>query len=136
MHDSTAGVHIKSGPGRGGYIKDIKLDNLTLQNCYEGIMIDTDTGGHPSDSPGHQVNLTALPDINNIIMQNIYGENSTVAAKFISSKEDPIKGLTLQNIYFNKDAVFHCGNVTGNYYNVYPLPCDNLTPLASYQAAK
>ena len=129
LHDSTAGIHIKSGPGRGGYVLDIKLENLTLQNCYDGIMIDTDTGGHPADTPGHQVNLSALPNIENIIVQNIDGQNSVVAGKFISAKEDPIKGVFLKNLHFNEDAIYKCGNVSGSFDNVHPLPCDNLSPV-------
>ena len=42
LHDSTAGIHIKSGAGRGGYVRDILYEDLRMINCAEDIMIDTD----------------------------------------------------------------------------------------------
>ena len=40
----TAGVHIKSGPGRGGNVRKFRTDHLNVENAYFGIMIDVDTG--------------------------------------------------------------------------------------------
>ena len=73
LHDSTAGIHIKSGAGRGGYARDILYEDLRMINCAEAIMIDTDTGGHPADDATHKLNLSALPDIRRITARRING---------------------------------------------------------------
>ena len=40
MWDSTAAVHIKSGPGRGGFVRDVVLEQLQFDGASEGFMID------------------------------------------------------------------------------------------------
>eukprot|EP00943_MAST-04B_sp_MAST-4B-sp1_P003789 g3789.t1 len=129
LYDTTAGIHIKSGRGRGGYIHNIVLKHLKMKNCFYGIMIDTDSDKAPDDSPGHHLNLSAIPDIRNISAQNINGEMSKVVAKLIGLKEDPMREIQFENLHFNDDAKYECGNVSGTYKNVRPQPCDALLPL-------
>ena len=48
LWDSTAGVHIKSGPGRGGYVRNISRQSDYGKLCGRHYD-DVDTGGHPPD---------------------------------------------------------------------------------------
>ena len=132
LYDTTAGVHIKSGRGRGGYVHNIFMEKLTMNNCFYGIMVDTDSDKTPDNTPGHHFNLSAIPDIRNISARNVNGKKSKVVAKLIGLKEDPMRDIKLENIHFNDDAIYECGNVSGTYTNTFPKPCDLLIPEEIY----
>ena len=127
LWDSTAGVHIKSGPGRGGYVRNISYDSLTMENCADGIMIDVDTGGHPPDDPTHHLNMSALPDIRDISIRNVEGKGSKNIVKMIGLADAPLREIRLENLHFD-GGEFLCGNVSGTYQNVVPTPCSNFLP--------
>ena len=125
--DSTAAVHIKSGPGRGGYVRNITYEGLTMDNCHDGIMMDIDTGGHPPDDPTHHLNMSALPDIRNIAVRNVVGKRSTNIVKMVGLTKAPLRNIRLENLRFD-GGDFICGNVSGVYQNVFPKPCSNFVP--------
>ena len=52
MWDSTAAVHIKSGPGRGGFVRDVVLEQLQFDGASEGFMIDLVSTHTSGLSPG------------------------------------------------------------------------------------
>ena len=95
-------------------------------------MVDTDSDKTPDNTPGHHFNLSAIPDIRNISARNVNGKKSKVVAKLIGLKEDPMRDIKLENIHFNDDAIYECGNVSGTYTNTFPKPCDLLIPEEIY----
>ena len=127
LWQSTAGVHIKSGAGRGGYVRDITFEHLTMDGCAEGIMVTCDTGGHPADSPSHHLNMSALPNISSILFRNITGTGSLVVAKLEGLPQAPITGIMLDDVHFDGGS-FTCTNVSGVYRQTEPAPCDALSP--------
>ena len=121
LHDSTAGIHIKSGAGRGGYVKDILFEDLKMINCAEAIMIDTDTSGHPADDANHKLNLSALPDIRRITARRIDGFGSIRVAKLQGLDHAPLVDVTLEDILFPDGGTYNCSNL-------YECHCRNVTP--------
>ena len=121
LHDSTAGIHIKSGAGRGGYVKDILFEDLRMINCAEAIMIDTDTSGHPADDANHKLNLSALPDIRRITARRIDGFGSIRVAKLQGLDHAPLVDVTLEDILFPDGGTYNCSNL-------YECHCRNVTP--------
>ncbi len=123
LHDSTAGIHIKSGAGRGGYVKDILYENLRMINCAEAIMIDTDTSGHPTHDATHKLNLSALPDIRRITARRINGFGSIRIAKLQGLNRAPLVDITLEDILFPDGGSYNCSNLRDYHWrNVTPSP--------------
>jgi hypothetical protein len=50
---------------------DLVFEDLSMDSCAEGIMVDVDTGGHPPDDATHTLNMSALPDIRDISFRRI-----------------------------------------------------------------
>ena len=129
LFNTTAGVHIKSGRGRGGYVHNVLMEEISIDNAYYAIMIDTDSDSRPVDSPGHRYDPNAIPDMRNISAHHVRGEGTTVVAKLIGLKEDPLAEIQLSDIHLNVDAKYECSNVSGTYKDVVPKPCEDLTRL-------
>lgn len=127
MWDSTAGVHIKSGAGRGGYVHDVTFEQLTMSGCGTGIMYTIDTGGHPSDDPTHHLNLSALPDIRRIDARDITGTGSKLVAHLQGLEHAPLLELTFDRVHFDGGA-YECAQASGTYANTTPTPCGDISP--------
>ena len=129
LFNTTAGLHIKSGIGRGGYVHNVHVEETRIENAYYAIMVDTDSDSRPADSPGHHYDPTAIPDMRNISANRIKGEGITVVAKLIGLKEDPLGEIKLTDVHLDNNAKYECSNVSGTYKNVVPKPCSNLSPV-------
>ena len=129
LWDSTAGVHIKSGPGRGGFVHDVSLEDLEMSRCAEALMIDTDSGGHPADDDRHHVNMSALPDIRRITARRVRGTGSKIVGKLIGLHDSPLAEIRLENVSFD-GGIFNCSEVSGTWSSVEPRPCAELSPTA------
>ena len=126
--DATAGVHIKSGAGRGGFVRDISFQDLTMESCFLGFMVDTDTNKPPANDSTHHYNMSVLPNITNIRAQNIIGRNSNIVAKLIGLSPEPMTNISFENVHFDRGE-YECGNVSGTWHDVTPTPCDALQPV-------
>ena len=125
--DSTAGVHIKNGPGRGGYVHDVLLENLIMKDCAAAIMIDLEDSKEPPDDPTYKVNLSALPDIRRVRARHINGTGSITVAKLEGLKGAIIHDVELEDMHFD-GGQYVCGNVTGTFHDVTPQPCADIRP--------
>ncbi|KAI4380318.1 hypothetical protein MLD38_006523 [Melastoma candidum] len=125
--DSRRAVRIKTAPGRGGYIKDIRYRNVVFDNVRVGILIKTDYNEHPDEG----FDLTAVPTIEDITFSGIHGQGVRVPVRIHGSKEIPIRNVTFRDmsvgLTYKKKRVFQCafvqGRVTGT---IFPTPCENL----------
>ena len=127
--ESTAGVHVKSGAGRGGYVHDVTFEQLTMDRCSVGLMYTIDTGGHPADDPTHHLNLSALPDIRRISARQITGTGSRQVARLNGLARAPLQELVFDGVHFD-GGVYECSNVSGTYVDVEPTPCGAIRPRA------
>ncbi|CAH8314213.1 unnamed protein product [Eruca vesicaria subsp. sativa] len=79
------GVNIKTNIGRGGYIKNIKISNVYVENAKYGIKIAGDTGDHPDA----YYNPNALPIVKGIHINNVWGVNVQNAGSIQGLKGSP-----------------------------------------------
>ncbi|KAL9252622.1 putative polygalacturonase [Drosera capensis] len=48
LYNMGVGVHIKTDVGRGGYIRNVTMSNIYMENARKGIKIAGDVGDHPT----------------------------------------------------------------------------------------
>ena len=124
---SRRGIRIKTSPGRGGYVKDIWYQNLTLRDIRVGIVIKTDYGEHPDSEFDPQ----ALPIVANISFDDIHGSSVRYPVRMFGSQEVPITGIEIRNMNVGltskKRNVFTCAFIQGKVIGkVFPTPCKAL----------
>ncbi|KAK9281978.1 hypothetical protein L1049_004888 [Liquidambar formosana] len=126
LHDSFTGITLKTTRGRGGYIKDIMVSDVEMENVYLAIGATGQCGIHPDD----KFDPNALPVVNGITFRNMVGENITIAGNFDGILESPFTSICLTNISLSISAEpstsWVCSNVSGFSDDVSPEPCPNL----------
>lgn len=90
---TNQGIRIKSMRGRGGYIRDIKFNNIEMDSLEQAIEINM------YYKYTTVVPKTQLPPIcENISIENIKGKNCKLAVEIIGLPESKIKNIQLKNI--------------------------------------
>lgn len=125
--NSRRALRIKTTAGRGSYIRNITYHNITITNTRVGIVIMTYYNEHADDD----FDRFAMPKIENITYDGIYGYNVRVPVKIHGSDDIRIVGVDFKNVYVQvqkkKEHLFQCASVSGRVFgNVYPEPCKNL----------
>ncbi|KAL3825449.1 hypothetical protein ACJIZ3_021478 [Penstemon smallii] len=125
--DSRRAVRIKTAPGRGGYVRDIKYQNLTFDNVRVGIVIKTDYNEHPDE----HYDPKAVPILEDISYTSIHGEGVRVPVRIQGSEEIFVSNVTFRDmsvgITYVKKHIFQCAFVEGRVIGtVFPAPCENL----------
>ncbi|KAL0435924.1 UNVERIFIED_CONTAM: putative polygalacturonase [Sesamum radiatum] len=126
VHDALIGVELKTARGRGGYIQDIFVSDVHMENVQQGIKVTGQCTSHPDD--GYDPH--ALPVVSDITFTDVVGVNITTAGIFSGIDESPFTSLCLSNLSFNVTAdpstSWVCANVLGSSVNVWPEPCPEL----------
>jgi polygalacturonase len=122
--NSESGVRIKSGVGRGGFVKDIYLKGMNLYTIKWLFWMTSNYGQHPDD----KFNPKALPEITGINYSNVYAENATMTAKLEGLPNDHFKGICISNVTAqvaaqSKKLQWNCTDVEGVASSVTPAPC-------------
>ncbi|KAL6507673.1 hypothetical protein OROGR_023868 [Orobanche gracilis] len=125
--NSRRAVRIKTAPGRGGYVRDIKYRNLTFDNVRVGIVIKTDYNEHPDGG----FEPKAFPILTDISYTMIHGEGVRVPVRIQGSDEIPVMDVTFRDMSIGvtntKKNIFQCAYVQGRVVGtIFPAPCDNL----------
>ncbi len=107
------GLRIKTRPGRGGYIRDITLDNLHAQKLRnELVRINT----HYRQSVGVEDTSPELyPVLENIHIKNSTSQITKRAIVVDGFKKYPIKNLSLENITVTQQKTSSIVNVLDAY---------------------
>ncbi|KAJ7982216.1 putative Polygalacturonase [Quillaja saponaria] len=112
LSGTTNGVRIKTWQGGSGYAKDIKFQNIAMQNVTNPIIINQDYCDQEK-SCSEQVKAV---QVSNVVYKNIGGTSaSEVVIKFECSKSFPCKGIWMQNINLVREGN---GNVKGSCVNI------------------
>ncbi|XP_042504818.1 probable polygalacturonase isoform X2 [Macadamia integrifolia] len=126
IQNSFSGIAFKTTKGRGGYIKDILLSYIEMENVYEALKATGQFGSHPDD----EFDPNALPVIDHITLKNIIGTNITVAGDLEGIQESPFTSICLSNISLfitsGTSSSWFCSNVLGFSDSVFPEPCPDL----------
>ncbi|XVF16986.1 hypothetical protein REPUB_Repub10bG0078000 [Reevesia pubescens] len=127
MHiwNSAAGVRIKTDKGRGGYIVNITIKNLTMERVKIPIRFSRGSNDHPDD----RWDPKAIPKIKGIFISNIISLNSSKAPVLAGIQGAAFEGICFKNVTLlglAPTAAWHCEFVSGCTSAVFPLPCPQL----------
>ncbi|GMI95542.1 hypothetical protein like AT4G23820 [Hibiscus trionum] len=131
LYNTGVGVNIKTNIGRGGFIKNITVSEVFMENVRTGIKVAGDTGDHPDNN----FNPSALPHVNNVVLKSIWGVKVERAGSMQGLKDAPFTGICLSNVSLQGTTgatppSWKCSDVSGAAIEVSPWPC---TELASPQ---
>ncbi|XP_028076735.1 probable polygalacturonase isoform X1 [Camellia sinensis] len=135
--NSESGVRIKTAVGRGGYVKDIYVQGMTLTTMKWVFWMTGNYGSHADN--GYDPN--ALPVIQNINYRDVIAENVTMAARLEGISGDPFTGICISNVTIalakdSKKLQWNCTDVAGVSSNVIPPPCDLLPDQGTEKTAQ
>ena len=120
------GIHVKTNIGRGGFIRNITVSNVYIENARKGIKISGDVGDHPDDG----FNSNAIPVVTDITMRTIWGQNVLQPGLVKGIKTAPFTNICLSeiNLYgsLKETAPWECSDVKGFALKVSPWPCSEL----------
>lgn len=124
LFDSKSAIRIKTSPGRGGYVKNVHISNITLVNVDIAIRFTGLYGEHPDDS----YDPDTLPVIKRVTVENVIGENIKRAGLIQGIKGDNFVDICLSNITLNvsKKNPWNCSDVKGYSELVSPEACEQL----------
>ncbi|CAA2970980.1 Hypothetical predicted protein [Olea europaea subsp. europaea] len=125
--NSRRAIRIKTAPGRGGYVRHITYQNVTLDNVRVGIIVKTDYNEYADD----EYDRNAIPILEDISYTSIHGEGVRVPVRIHGSDEIPVRNITFRDISIGithkKQHIFQCSYVQGRVIgNIFPAPCENL----------
>ncbi|CAL0318399.1 unnamed protein product [Lupinus luteus] len=125
---TESGIRIKTAVGRGGYVKDIYVQKMTMHTMKWAFWM---TGNYGSHADTHY-DPNALPEISNINYRDMVADNVTMAARLEGISNDPFKGICISNVTIGmavkaKKQPWTCTDIEGVTSGVTPQPC-NLLP--------
>ncbi|KAG8363303.1 hypothetical protein BUALT_Bualt19G0008200 [Buddleja alternifolia] len=126
IHTESA-VRIKTGIGRGGYVKDIFVKGMDLHTMKWVFWITGNYGSHADNN----YDPNALPEIKGINYRDVVAENVTMAARLEGISGDPFTGICMSNVTIGmakkaKKYPWTCVDVAGVTSGVVPPPCELL----------
>lgn len=126
LYNSHSGVEFRTTKGRGGYIENILISHVVMKNVYKALGACGQCGSHPDD----KFDPSALPVLDHITIQNVFGTNITIAGSFVGIKESPFTSICLFNISLSiisgSPTTWECSDVSGSSESVLPEPCPEL----------
>ncbi|CAI9781539.1 unnamed protein product [Fraxinus pennsylvanica] len=125
--NTESGVRIKTGVGRGGYVKDIYVKGMNLHTMKMVFWMTGNYGSHPDN----HYDPKALPEIKGINYRDVVAENVSMVARFEGISGDPFTGICISNATIGmakkaKKYPWTCTDVQGITSAVVPPPCDLL----------
>ncbi|WCJ37837.1 Pectin lyase-like superfamily protein [Euphorbia peplus] len=125
LWDSAAGVRIKTDTGRGGYIANITIRNITMERVKVPIKFSRGSNDHPDDGWDPKAN----PVVKGVTISNVVSLNSTKAPVLKGIKDSPFGEICMKNVTMiglASSATWHCEFVSGYANDVFPMPCPQL----------
>ncbi|XP_021757550.1 probable polygalacturonase [Chenopodium quinoa] len=125
--NSESGVRIKTGAGRGGFVKDIYVKGFTMHTMKWVFWMTGNYGSHPDD----KYDPNALPTIKNINYRDMVADDVKMAARLEGISGDPFTEICISNVTITmaakpKKVHWACTDVGGISSDVTPKPCDAL----------
>lgn len=125
---SSTGLRLKSGKGRGGYIRDIQVEDVTMSSVKTALYLNCFYGGHPAG-----YNESAIPDVRRVTVRNVSGTDCQHVADLEGLEENPIAELKFESVHFD-GGDYKCSQVSGTFSDMQPTPCDSITPAVATTA--
>ncbi|XP_051142163.1 probable polygalacturonase isoform X2 [Andrographis paniculata] len=124
VYDSETAIELKTAKGRGGYIKDIMVSDVIIENVRQGIKVTGQFTSHPDEN----YDPLALPVVTGISFRDFVGINITTAGIFSGIEESPFTSICLSNVSLSvtpddPSKAWICADVAGSSARVSPEPC-------------
>ncbi|KAK2970210.1 hypothetical protein RJ640_021646 [Escallonia rubra] len=122
--NSNRAITIKTSPGRGGYVRNIYISDMTLADVNVAIKFIGRYGEHPDEF----YDPNALPIIERITIENVIGESIKFAGLLEGIEGDNFRNICLSNLSLSvtSDSPWNCSHVQGYSDSVSPEPCELL----------
>ncbi|XP_072965018.1 probable polygalacturonase [Typha angustifolia] len=123
--NSASAVRLKTDRGRGGYITNITITNVTIDKVKIPIRFSRGSNDHPDMS----YDPKALPRISGVHISNVVGVYVDRAPALEGIKGAVYEKICIRNITFrglSHQAKWHCEFVAGEAFDVFPVPCQQL----------
>ncbi|KAL6968728.1 hypothetical protein U1Q18_034521 [Sarracenia purpurea var. burkii] len=122
--NSNVGIRIKTSPGRGGYVRNIYVSDVIMDDVNIAVEFTGYYGEHPDDF----YNPLALPIIEKITIKDVIGENVKVAGVLAGIDGDSFLSICLSNISLSiaanlSDSPWNCSHIQGYSDFVSPKTC-------------
>ncbi|KAJ3669318.1 hypothetical protein LUZ60_011268 [Juncus effusus] len=123
--NSLHGIRVKTSPGRGGYVRDLHISDVTMDNVQIAIRIAGNYGDHPDDN----YDKNALPVITRITIKDVVGVNIGTAGLLEGIQGDNFSNICLVNVSFGSvksNPPWNCSYIEGYSNLVSPELCNAL----------
>ncbi|KAM7275168.1 hypothetical protein ACFE04_017034 [Oxalis oulophora] len=125
--NTESGVRIKTGIGRGGYVKDIYVKRMTMHTMKWVFWITGNYGSHADNN----YDPNAFPVVEGINYRDMVADNVSMAGSLQGISGDPFTGICISNVTIgmavnHKKLIWNCTDVAGTARGVSPSPCDSL----------
>lgn len=125
--NSESAVRIKTGVGRGGFVRNIFVRGMTLHTMKYVFWITGNYGNHPDD----KWDPKALPEITGINYSDVFAENVTMTANLLGIENDTFTDICVSNVTVVPSATpkkvqWNCTLVEGGSFGVSPKACEEL----------
>ncbi|XP_047318377.1 probable polygalacturonase [Impatiens glandulifera] len=126
--NTQSAVRIKTGIGRGGFVKDIFVKGMNLNNMKYVFWMTGNYGSHPD--PGFDPK--AIPVIKGINYMDVVAVNVNQTANLAGIVGDVFSNICLSNVKVRLSQTpskiqWNCTNIQGVSSNVTPQPCELLS---------
>jgi polygalacturonase len=104
------GIEIKTGPTRGGFVKNVSINNVEIVGtAKQAICIDAFYGMPNTWCPQPNKHIPSVVD--NIVISNVAVRNANLSVHFHGAEDVPTTRVRLENVSFACDggSKEHCG---------------------------
>ncbi|XP_052189377.1 probable polygalacturonase [Diospyros lotus] len=125
IRDSAAGVRLKTDKGRGGYIANITIRNITMERVKIPIRFSRGANDHPDE----RWDPKAIPKVKGVFISNVVSINSTKAPLLEGIEDAPYEGICMRSVRIlglAPSVKWNCEFVSGFAEGVTPVPCPQL----------
>jgi len=121
--NSAQAVRLKTDVGRGGYITNITIANVTMEKIKVPIRFSRGADDHSDDN----YDRTALPRISNVLISDVVGVDLQRAPMLEAVPGAVYEGICFRNFSLRgirRQHRWHCESVSGEAHEVFPAPCE------------
>ncbi|TVU43763.1 hypothetical protein EJB05_10255, partial [Eragrostis curvula] len=121
--NSASAVRLKTDVGRGGYITNITIVNVTMEKVKVPIRFSRGADDHSDD----KYDRSALPIISNVLITDVVGVDMQRAPMLEAVHGAVYEGICFRNVTLRgirRHDGWHCESVYGEAHEVFPAPCE------------
>jgi polygalacturonase len=126
FHKTSRGLRIKTMKGRGGYVKDVWFENITMDSIYNQAVIINMFYGSSSIEPRND----SLPFVKNIFYKNIVSTNSRLTLNLIGHPELSIDSIFFENCSFTGKRGIQIVDAQNIFFNNMSIESRQTEPLS------